>query len=364
MLWQAVTALLMSSGMGIYDVTVSKDYKRLYTATTMGLCCYDIENKSWTKTFGRNILLWGTPIRTVCEITAADRRNGRKGKTGKTGDDDVEIWFGTNDGLYIYNINTRKLMHMTVADGLSSEGIAAIQSDKRGAVWVSTIHGLNRIDATTRKVTNRYYVEDGLQGNEFSDGAAALSADGTLVFGGVSGITYFTPTAFNGKTWRANILLTDFKVNGRSITAGEKSGRYVITDVTPILSDKFDLYSEDNNITLQFSTMTYEACEHITYHYRINSAAWIELPAGTTRFPCPICQQATISSQSMQRRTGSGRQRRLSGYAFTLHGMPRRGPTPLSPCGGGWHSLFPEQPPSEAAPADEAKDGGDGKSPC
>ena len=265
----------------IYDVTVSKDCKRLYTATTMGLCCYDIENKSWTKTFGRNILLWGTPIRTVCEITAADRRNGRKGKTGKTGDDDVEIWFGTNDGLYIYNINTRKLMHMTVADGLSSEGIAAIQSDKRGAVWVSTIHGLNRIDATTRKVTNRYYVEDGLQGNEFSDGAAALSADGTLVFGGVSGITYFTPTAFNGKTWRANILLTDFKVNGRSITAGEKSGRYVITDVTPIMSDKFDLYSEDNNITLQFSTMTYEACEHITYHYRINSKAWIELPAGT-----------------------------------------------------------------------------------
>lgn len=262
----------------IYDVAISKDGKRLYAATTMGLCCYDIENRSWTKTFGRNVILWGTPIRTVCEITPEDRRHG---KSSRPANGDVELWFGTNSGLYIYSIGSRKMKHMTVADGLSSEAIAAIQPDKRGAVWVSTIHGLNRIDANTRQVTNRYYVEDGLQGNEFSEDAAALSPDGTLVFGGVSGITYFTPTAFTQKTWRANILLTDFKVNGRSITAGEMSGRYVITDVTPLMSERFDLYSDDNNITLHFSTMTYEACEHITYHYSINKEEWIELPAGT-----------------------------------------------------------------------------------
>ena len=270
----------------IYDISVSQDGKRMYAGTTMGLCCYDIRKNSWTSVFNRNVILFGNTVRCVKELTPSDilgRKDAHSVKNNKNAELEKEVWFGAKEGLYIYGLQSHKLMQITPNDGLSSDAIAAIQPDGKGGVWVSTLHGLNRIDALTKCVTHRYYVEDGLQGNEFSDGASDIAPDGTIAFGGVNGITYFSPDTIKASPWKAEIHLTDFLVNGVSVVAGGKSGSYTIIEKSPFLSNEFNLAAKDNNISLEFSTLTFDAPERIRYSYKINNGEWIELPAGTNK---------------------------------------------------------------------------------
>ena len=70
----------------ISKISLSPDEKRIYLATTMGVCCLDIDKDSWTSAFGRNCLNYGTPCRIVKEY-------------------DGKLWIGTNDGLYWTEVN-------------------------------------------------------------------------------------------------------------------------------------------------------------------------------------------------------------------------------------------------------------------
>ena len=70
--------------------------------------------------------------------------------------------------------------------------ISAIEADRKGNIWVSTMNGLNKIDAVTGAITC-YYATDGIGGNQFNDRAACLLPNGRMVFGGTHGLTIFSP---------------------------------------------------------------------------------------------------------------------------------------------------------------------------
>ena len=102
---------------------ISPDGNRIYAATTMGLCCYDITKNSWLSTFGKNCLNYGTPTRVAREFYG-------------------QIWIGTNDGLYRYNPKDKSFQLLTMDKGLADNGISSIEQDKQGRLWISTDHGL------------------------------------------------------------------------------------------------------------------------------------------------------------------------------------------------------------------------------
>ncbi len=240
----------------ISQIALSADRRRLYLATTMGLVCLDIAAESWTKTLGVNALNYGTNIRSVIET------NGKY------------LWYGTDDGLYRRDLTDGKTEVITKDNGLSDNGIAAMTLDSRGNLWVSTNHGLNKLDVKTADVEECFFVDDGLQSNEFSDGAAATGTDGTLLFGGVGGITWFKGNETKTKQWKAAVELTGLIVNGKAVASGDESGRYTITDMSVIKSNHFDLSPDDNSFALQFSTLTFGEQEHIAYAYSINGDTW------------------------------------------------------------------------------------------
>ena len=160
----------------ISKMSLSPDGRRVYCATTLGLCCLDIETESWTSTFGRNCLNYGTPCRVVKEY------GGR-------------LWIGTNDGLFCYDMLKKKMETVTTEKGLADNGIASIEQDKAGRLWIGTDHGLCCYDPKTG-LAKSYFVDNGLQSNEFSDGASCGIDRGNravMVFGGVGGITWFHP---------------------------------------------------------------------------------------------------------------------------------------------------------------------------
>ena len=263
----------------ISKMSISPDGKRVYVATTMGVCCLDIEKESWTSVFGKNCLNYGMPSRIVKEY------NGM-------------LWIGTNDGLYCYDMKKKDLKLYTTERGLADNGIAAIEQDRLGALWIATDHGLCSLDPKTG-LTKSYFVDNGLQSNEFSDGASCTlyTPDFSLMlFGGVGGITWFHPEFIKQAEWDAKVKLVSFVVNSTPINSSSKSDGYQICDTTIIAANRFQLASHDNTFTIQFSTLTYGNPEHISYLYSINGEkynrlqpgvneiSFTHLPPGTYRF--------------------------------------------------------------------------------
>ena len=246
----------------ISNISLSPDERRVYVATTMGLCCLDIAKDSWTSTFGKNCLNYGTPCRVAKEFA------GR-------------VWIGTNDGLYCYDLLSRRLQLYTTERGLADNGIAAIEQDREGGLWISTDHGLCCHDPKSG-LTHSYFVDNGLQSNEFSDGASWATARGTLLFGGVGGITWFHPEDVRLSAWDATVRLTSFSFNGEAVAGSSThSDGYQVCDTTVMAADHFELAYHDNTFTIQLSTLTYDNPEHITYYYSINGEDFARLQPGT-----------------------------------------------------------------------------------
>ena len=240
---------------------LSHDERKLFIAGAVGLCCLDINSGSWTNTFGSNCPNIGTFSRAVY----ADARD--------------RVWTGTNDGLYCYDLRTRKARYYTIDDGLPVNGIASIASDRKGNLWLGTDHGLCSFNPDQATCMN-YYVDNGLQSNEFSDGAVSISSTGELYFGGTGGISWFNPSQVQSQEWKAKVYLTGLIMGHTPVTAGVKSGIYTVTDSLVINSSHFHLSYNDNSFSLQLSTFTFDNPEHITYLYSINGEEWTRLQTG------------------------------------------------------------------------------------
>ena len=242
------------------QLSLSADGKRIYVATTMGVCALDIKTKNWVSTFGENCLMYGTASRIVREY-------------------DGVLYIGTNDGLLCYDLKKRKMKRLAIETGLADNGIASIERDMSGRLWIGTDHGLCCLNPKTGKTRN-YYVDNGLQSNEFSDGASWASPNGLLTFAGLGGLTWFNPSDVRERAWKADVKLTSFAVNGEPVARGSMSGLWQVTDTTVIASKRFVLSSSDNTFAVRLSTLTYDNPEHIVYSYRINSEDWVRMPPG------------------------------------------------------------------------------------
>mgnify|MGYP004630323433 FL=1 len=241
----------------------SKDYSKLYVASSIGLCCLDIKTNSWTKTFGKNCLNQGTFSHCV-QTDYKDR-----------------IWYGTEEGIYVYNLkNLSHPRRYTTANGLSSNGIAFITEDAKGRMWVGTTHGLNCINPENDNI-KIYYVENGLQSNEFSDGAVFAANDGKFILmGGTGGLNWFNPLIIKSHKSKLNVFISNFIVGNASVYPEMESGFYTITDKPVYESDCFNLSHDDSSFSLQLTTLTYNNVEQISYAYSINGEEWHTIPPG------------------------------------------------------------------------------------
>jgi len=271
----------------ISKMALSPDGKRVYCATSMGLCCLDIERDSWVNVFGKNCLNYGTPCRVVKEY-------------------DGRLWIGTNNGILCYDLSHKSLKTYTTEQGLADNGIATIEQDKSGRLWIGTDHGLCCHDPKTG-LTKNYFIDNGLQSNEFSDGASWFvdrTDHAVLIYGGIGGITWFDPDKIQQAEWNASVRLVSFIIDNRPIGSHSYSDGYLISDTTAIASDRFELAHHNNTFSIQFSTLTYDNPEHITYLYSINGEPYARLQPGANELTISHLPPGTYRFQVKAERNG------------------------------------------------------------
>jgi len=125
------------------------------------------------------------------------------------------LWAGTSMGLNkLERMDQGKpvFTHFTENEGMPNNTIHGILEDKEHTIWLSTNKGIANLvfeQGSYRIIP--YTKKDGLQNNEFSDGAFYESPYSHLFyFGGISGFNAFNPFGITHSSYMPNIKLDAF----------------------------------------------------------------------------------------------------------------------------------------------------------
>ncbi|MHA4809431.1 two-component regulator propeller domain-containing protein [Flavitalea flava] len=178
------------------------------------------------------------------------------------------IWIGTSYGLnWIENADAGArepvFQKLTISNGLPNNTIHAIEEDGTGHIWVSTNRGLAKVNESDLKVSY-YQQSDGLQSNEFCDGAVWKDSNDHLFFGGTYGFNQFLPQNIRETSWRPDLLLSGILMGGK--TTAENGFIKMEPGINKPLD--FSISRKDNFFELDTKAISFlnaDKCEYAYY---------------------------------------------------------------------------------------------------
>lgn len=176
------------------------------------------------------------------------------------------LWIGTSYGLNWLdsdrNLPDQPEFHkLTMQDGLPNNTIHAIEQDSSGNIWISSNKGLACIN--NEKKISYYQQVDGLQSNEFCDGAVWKDDNGRLYFGGIYGFNQFLPKQIRRSSWQPNLLLSSLVLGDED---QHNAGYRVITNVAET-SPSYTVTRNLNYFDLDVQALSFLNAEKCEYAY-------------------------------------------------------------------------------------------------
>jgi len=172
------------------------------------------------------------------------------------------IWLGTQNGFNLFDEKNNSFISFTIDDGLPNNVINKILEDEYGNLWISTNKGLSCF-IPDKKIFKNYFSTDGLQSDEFFRNCGFKGFNNELFFGGINGITSFSPDEKILNYDIPEVIITDFKIFNKNINplkVNFKNISYV---------DTINLTHKDKSFSIEFSAIHYTAPEKILYKYKL-----------------------------------------------------------------------------------------------
>lgn len=184
-----------------------------------------------------------------------------------------DIWVGTLGGGLNKIIpgttpNNDRFKRYSTDDGLPDNHVKSIEQDGDGSLWLATNKGLSKFDPDQEQFIN-FGLSDGLQDLEFSEIASVKLKNGDMLFGGVNGFNYFTPSEIIADTSEVRIVFTEFQLLNKSIQAGEKINGRVLLENDLNELDELKLYHTENSFSVSFAALHYAAPEKNQYSFML-----------------------------------------------------------------------------------------------
>ncbi|CAM2010166.1 ATP-binding protein [Acanthopleuribacter pedis] len=194
------------------------------------------------------------------------------------------LWVGTLDaGLSRYNPDTDSWRSWGTKEGLPNETVYGVLPGEPDVLWLSTNKGLCRVDTQQLSFRN-YYVQDGLQEDEFNVGSYLRDSKGFLYFGGVNGITRFRSEAIVDSHFQPQAVFTEMLIANQPVQLQHES--FVSPPGAALQgAEAVTLDHTRNMVTLAFSALDFTIPENIRYRYRLEgySPNWLETDAANRR---------------------------------------------------------------------------------
>lgn len=215
--------------------------------------------------------------------------NGKNSLYSNTGTDIEQL----QNNLIVYaggaldfiDKQTGKVSVLRYEDGLPSNTVARLRTDKKGFLWIITSNGLCRYNPDNNRITP-YGRKDGVVLAEQTISADYCTNRGYVIFAGSNSVVMFNPAVFSTIQQPSDVTITDFKM----------LNQYLPVDSLMRLS-AVKLQSDQNSFSIYFASLSYMQRDKLTYYYKMEGIDkdWIKvdrsysvnyslLPPGKYRF--------------------------------------------------------------------------------
>ncbi len=180
-------------------------------------------------------------------------------------DREKNLWVGTEGGgLNLLNSEGTAFDRFTKEDGFSSDLIYAIVEDNDANLWLSTNNGLCQFNPENNSI--RIFDEiDGTQSSDFIKGAASSLSNGDLLFGGIKGFNYFSPTSFVVNSHIPDVYITSLSFEMKP----EKSVHFGLVQELVEKKESVELGYESNDFILDYAVLNYSKSSKNQYAYML-----------------------------------------------------------------------------------------------
>lgn len=177
--------------------------------------------------------------------------------------DSSDVWVALmGGGLGHLYPETGKTEILTTADGLPNNITYSILRDNRGSLWISTNDGLSMFNPETRVFRN-YGKAQGIMISEFNSDSFFRTPSGEMFFGGIGGVVGFFPDSIADNlrlSDKKNLAITWLKVSGSSYNMKK----------APYETDTFILRKGFNNFQARMTLFDLVTPEKVLYRYRLS----------------------------------------------------------------------------------------------
>lgn len=182
-------------------------------------------------------------------------------------DDSGNIWIGTiGNGLIKFDTNTSNFIPLK---GMLQQNIYSIYSIcyDDGNVWMGTDNGLYCYNIAGNHLL-KFDKRENTQGQVYYPLASMKGMDGLLYFGGTNGFTVIDPKKISYNNYKPKAIISDFFIDHKSVHPN-----YVPDDSLSIISLDYDQV----NFGFQFSSDNYHIPEKNRFKYRLKgyNDSWI-----------------------------------------------------------------------------------------
>ncbi len=192
------------------------------------------------------------------------------------------LWAGTSMGLnklIRFDVDKPVLLRFTEKEGMPNNTVHGILEDQENNLWLSTNQGIAKLiqnEGDYRIIS--YYKKDGLQNNEFSDGAFFKNIrTQELYFGGISGFNIFNPADITHGSYMPSLYLDAFVIDNTEVVMDD----YLTSSKD---TQQLGLSHQHKSFSFRFIPMDYLAgskCE-LAYMLQGFQEDWVQLGTSNT----------------------------------------------------------------------------------
>jgi signal transduction histidine kinase/DNA-binding response OmpR family regulator len=196
------------------------------------------------------------------------------------------MYLATPNGLYKIAVSTpanghptlQVVEHYSEGGALVNQFICALQEDRNGNIWFSSITGISKLN-THSGVLNHFGKQDGVQVNAFHISSSYADSSGMLYFGGDNGLVFFNPEAVIASYQKPTLVITGLSINNQTVEVeGQTKGDQILSQAIQYTSS-LSLNYKLTDIAVQFAANDFLGTENISYAYKLvpNDKDWILL---------------------------------------------------------------------------------------